>query len=281
MKTINYKEMKNIVKVAAVAVLAVSALATTSCSKSKYAKDCTLKNDVDTFSYALGFFEAKGITQMFERAQLFDTIYMEKIESAFGEKLAEGYVKTRHQQFDTLDIESFLYGFHHSIRFGKGKITEDAANLILDSRFNSVRERKQAEAKEKAAAEIVKGQEFLAEKEKEEGVIKTESGLLYKVVTMGTGKKPVDGDKVKVLYTGKLIDGTIFDSTANRDNEPTEFPINRVIKGWTEVLKLMPVGSKFTAYIPSELGYGERGAGENIPGNATLIFDIELLDIVK
>lgn len=274
--------MKNMfVKVAAVAVIAASALATTSCSKSKYTNDCTLKNEVDTFSYALGFFEAKGITQIFERAQLFDTIYMDKIADAFGQKLAQSYLDTRKQQFDTLDIESFLYGFNHSVRFNKGKLDETAANLILDTRYNSVRERKQAEAKEKAAAELAKGQEFLAEKEKEDGIIKTESGLLYKVEKLGTGKKPVATDRVSVLYTGKLIDGTVFDSTAKRNNEPTTFGVGQVIKGWGEVLQLIPVGSKVTAYIPSELGYGERGAGQDIPGNAVLIFDIELLDIVK
>ena len=112
-------------------------------------------------------------------------------------------------------------------------------------------------------------------------VITTESGLQYQVVTEGKGAKPTADDKVKVHYTGTLLDGTKFDSTMDRGGEPAEFPVGGVIKGWTEVLQLMPVGSKYIVWVPSELAYGERGAGQDIKPNSTLKFEIELLDIVK
>ena len=124
------------------------------------------------------------------------------------------------------------------------------------------------------------GQAFLEEKAKEEGVIATESGLLYKVIREGKGKKPTTADKVKVNYEGRLIDGTVFDSSYER-NEPAVFGVTQVIKGWTEALQLMPVGSEYELYIPYELAYGERGAGQSIPPYATLIFKVELLGIEK
>lgn len=104
--------------------------------------------------------------------------------------------------------------------------------------------------------------------------------MQYQVVTEGTGDKPTATDKVKVHYTGTLLDGTKFDSSVDR-GEPMEFPVNGVIKGWTEVLQLMPVGSKYIVWIPSDLAYGERGAGQDIKPNSTLKFEIELLEIVK
>lgn len=124
------------------------------------------------------------------------------------------------------------------------------------------------------------GQAFLEEKAKEEGVIATGSGLLYKVIREGKGKKPTTEDKVKVNYEGKLIDGTVFDSSYDR-SEPIVFGVTQVIKGWTEALQLMPVGSEYELYIPYDLAYGERGAGQSIPPYATLIFKVELLGIEK
>ena len=138
-------------------------------------------------------------------------------------------------------------------------------------------EARQANANKELAAE---GEAFLAENATKEGVMVTESGLQYKVVTMGNGEKPTADDKVKVHYHGTLIDGTVFDSSVER-GEPIEFPLNGVIKGWTEGLQLMPVGSKFILYIPYQLAYGERGAGENIGPCEALIFEVELLEIVK
>ena len=123
------------------------------------------------------------------------------------------------------------------------------------------------------------GEKFLAENGLKEGVITTESGLQYEVIKMGKGKKPSATDRVKVHYHGTLIDGTVFDSSVDR-GEPITFGLNQVIKGWTEGVQLMPVGSKFRFYIPQELGYGAQQAG-NIPPYSTLIFEVELLDIEK
>jgi len=279
-KTIKNKTMKNfIMKVAVLAVVFVTAFATTSC-QNKYAKKCTLKNNIDSVSYCLGYFEAKGLLQIFDRVP-FDTIDNKALANTFLKgKLTDEYIKTRAEQFDTLDVESFLHGFHSMLVYGQGQITDEFANMLCQSRFTDVRNRKDTERKEKANRTLAEGQNFLAENAKKEGVIVTESGLQYVVVKMGDGAKPKETDRVKVLYTGKLIDGTVFDSTdKNNNGEPIAFPLKGVIKAWTEVLQLMPVGSKFTIYAPSELAYGERGAGDKIPGNATLIFDIELVEI--
>jgi FKBP-type peptidyl-prolyl cis-trans isomerase FkpA len=123
----------------------------------------------------------------------------------------------------------------------------------------------------------VAGEKYLADNAKKEGVTVTESGLQYEVMVQGDGDMPVATDVVKVHYKGTLLDGTEFDSSYSRD-EPTTFPLNRVIAGWTEGLQLMPVGSKYKFTIPSELAYGDRDLGK-IPANSTLIFDVELLEI--
>ncbi len=122
------------------------------------------------------------------------------------------------------------------------------------------------------------GQEFLAKNAKEPGVVVLPDGLQYKIITAGTGKKPDSTSSVTVNYVGTLIDGTEFDSSIKR-GQPVTFPVNGVIRGWTEVLQLMPMGSKWKVFIPSVLGYGDRGAGQKIGPNATLIFEVELISI--
>ncbi|WP_321515332.1 FKBP-type peptidyl-prolyl cis-trans isomerase [Marinifilum fragile] len=126
---------------------------------------------------------------------------------------------------------------------------------------------------------ITKGEKFLSENAKKEGVVTTASGLQYRVITEGTGEKPAATDQVKVHYRGTTIDGKEFDSSFKR-NQPATFAANRVIKGWTEALQLMPVGSKYELFIPANLAYGPRGAGGDIGPNETLIFEVELLEIV-
>ena len=130
---------------------------------------------------------------------------------------------------------------------------------------------------EKVAQLMAEGKAFLAENGKKEGVITTASGLQYKVLKQGDGQVPQESDKVKVHYEGRLIDGTVFDSSIQR-GEPATFLPTQVIKGWTEALTMMPVGSKWQLYIPQELGYGPRSAGQ-IPPYSTLIFDVELIEI--
>lgn len=140
---------------------------------------------------------------------------------------------------------------------------------------------KQAQALQQAQFEAIAkaGEDYLADNAKKDGVVVTDSGLQYEILTKGEGKIPTRNDKVRVHYTGELIDGTVFDSSVSR-GQPAEFPVTGVIAGWVEALQLMPVGSKWRLTIPQNLAYGERGAGASIPPFSTLVFEVELLDIV-
>jgi FKBP-type peptidyl-prolyl cis-trans isomerase FklB len=167
---------------------------------------------------------------------------------------------------------------------GKGKMDDKVARGYILSFMNARQHAKQlqdaAVNKDKYRSLIQQGDSFLQKNKENPGVIVTPSGLQYKVVKMGTGPKPVPTDKVKVHYTGTLINGTKFDSSVDR-GQPAEFVLNGVIKGWVEGLQLMPVGSKFILYLPAELAYGSQQASEIIKPYSTLIFEVELLDIAK
>ncbi|HEJ9577013.1 TPA: peptidylprolyl isomerase [Proteus mirabilis] len=149
----------------------------------------------------------------------------------------------------------------------------------LHNALRTMHERAEAVRQERQAALAEAGKVFLAENVKKEGVQVTESGLQYKVLKAGDGAISARTDHVRVHYTGRLIDGTVFDSSVQR-GQPAEFPVNGVIAGWIEALTLMPVGSKWELYIPYQLAYGERGAGAAIPPFATLVFEVELLEIL-
>lgn len=172
-----------------------------------------------------------------------------------------------------INFDIIRFGFVSELNNVEGRIMTGAD---ADTYVRGVMEARAAATAKEFTAE---GEAFLAENATKEGIIVTESGLQYEVISMGTGAKPAATDKVKVHYHGTFIDGEVFDSSVER-GEPIEFGLNQVIKGWTEGVQLMPVGSKFRFYIPYNLAYGEQGRG-GIPPYATLIFDIELFDIVK
>ncbi|MEG2070823.1 MAG: FKBP-type peptidyl-prolyl cis-trans isomerase, partial [Bacteroidales bacterium] len=174
-----------------------------------------------------------------------------------------------------VDLNTFIKGFTDGVN-GKNQFSQQEIEEI----FNVFNAEMQAKQNKDVDAEKAKGAAFLAENKKKEGVITTPSGLQYKVIKMGTGAKPTATDKVKVHYHGTTLDGNVFDSSVQR-GEPISFGLNQVIKGWTEGVQLMPIGSKFIFYIPSDLAYGDRGAGGAIKPGATLIFEVELLDIEK
>lgn len=174
-----------------------------------------------------------------------------------------------------LDMESFIKGVKDGIA-DQNKFTDEEMNAI----FSELQKDLQAIHEDKIRAEKEKGRKFLEENKKNKSIYTTESGLQYKIITRGTGPKPTADSKVTVNYEGRLLDGTVFDSSI-KQGKPITFGLNRVIRGWTEGVQLMPVGSKFIFYIPSDLAYGDRGAGNDIPGGATLIFEIELLSIDK
>ena len=152
------------------------------------------------------------------------------------------------------------------------------AQQIVEDFFRRQEEKQRAEAAEKYKGAKSEGEKYLSENAKKEGVVTLPSGLQYKVLKEGNGKSPKATDKVVCHYEGMLIDGTMFDSSIQR-GEPATFPLNGVIAGWTEGLQLMKEGAKYRFFIPYQLGYGERGAGASIPPFATLVFDVELIEV--
>ena len=202
-------------------------------------------NDIEKMSYALGMNVAGNITELPVELD-FNQVIAAISDVSSGKKPA-------------LELEEY----HKNMQAFQQKVQE-ASRAAAD----------------KAAQENVKaGKAFLEENKAKEGVQVTASGLQYKVLKEGSGKKPVSTDKVKVHYTGKLIDGNVFDSSVQR-GEPAVFGVTQVIPGWVEGLQLMSVGSKYEFVIPSELAYGERGAGGAIPPCAVLVFEVELLEIM-
>jgi FKBP-type peptidyl-prolyl cis-trans isomerase FklB len=209
----------------------------------------------------------------------------EKKPASLIEKVSYSIGLRMGQNFSGDGIEVDLSWLTQGIEDG---LKKDAKPLLTDkeSREAMIEFQKDLQAKQLAKAEAAgkknkqEGDAFLAANKKKDGVKATDSGLQYKVVKKGDGATPKATDTVKVHYHGTLIDGTVFDSSVER-GEPAQFPVNRVIPGWTEALQLMKVGDKYQLYIPSDLAYGERGAGGDIGPNSVLIFDVELLDIVK
>ncbi len=230
-----------------VALIALTAVGLVACNEEKAEqKPLTLDNDVKKFSYAMGMDVGRSLKGL----------EVEVDEAAFSQAVRDALAGS----------ETIL--------------KEEESARIKQDFFRKKQEGQMAERKSLGEKNKAEGAAFLAENAKKKGVTVTDSGLQYEVITMGDGDKPKPEDKVKVDYKGTLIDGTEFDSSYSR-GQPISFPLNGVIKGWTEGVALMPVGSKFKFYIPSELAYGERGAGAKIGPDATLIFEVELLAIEK
>ena len=181
---------------------------------------------------------------------------------------------------DEINKDLVLLGLINALK--NEKILLDDAFNIVDSKMSAAQtrleEEKNAELKVQYADAIAKGKRFFEENKSRAGVVTLPNGLQYQILTEGTGAKPAINDRVKVHYRGTLLDGTVFDSSIDR-GEPAVFGVGQVIKGWTEALQLMPVGSKWMLFIPSELGYGSRGAGDVIKPYSDLIFEVELLGI--
>jgi len=183
-----------------------------------------------------------------------------------------------HRQSVPVDPNILLRGLKDSLAGGKTLLTEDQAKAALTEVQNEMRKKQQEQMQAAGEANKKEGEAFLAANKGKDGVVTLPSGLQYKVLTQGTGPKPAADDTVVCNYRGTLINGTEFDSSYKR-GQPATFPVSGVIKGWTEALPLMPVGSKWQLFIPAELAYGERAPGPEIGPNATLIFEVELLSI--
>lgn len=221
--------------------LALAAIALSSCENKECAK-VALNSEIDTVSYLIGVDMANSLKN-FPGEKLNEKAIM----MAFNEKLNE--------------------------KEPSCMMTDEEMNEFITAYFRKVKEAEAVNMKAKSDS-------FMMSMKAQEGVQSTESGLLYRVIKEGTGAKPAATDKVKVHYEGKLMDGTVFDSSKQR-GEAAEFPLNAVIPGWTEGLQLMSEGSIYELIIPYELGYGERGAGNMIPPCSPLVFEVELLSIEK
>lgn len=171
---------------------------------------------------------------------------------------------------EDLNDELFIRGINDAIDGKQPLLTTEQANMFLNQYVTMLNEKR-------AQKNLEEANKFFAENSKNKDVVTLESGLQYKVIRDGIGKSPVDTSVVTVHYTGRLLDGSVFDSSVER-GQPARFPVNRVIPGWTEALKLMKTGASWILYIPPELGYGERGQGRILP-NSVLIFEVELLDV--
>ena len=195
---------------------------------------------------------------------------MEKISYALGLNIGNNLMGAGVKE---IDFAKFFKAIEDAMSKREQEMTNEDAQQLLNSYFGEMQQ-KQAEAQMKV------GIEFLAENAKKEGVTTLPSGLQYEILTEGNGEKPTADQSVVCHYHGTLIDGTVFDSSVQR-GQPATFGVSQVIQGWVEALQLMPVGSKWKLYIPQELAYGAQGAGQVIAPYSALVFEVELIDIVK
>lgn len=198
----------------------------------------------------------------------------EKFSYALGMKMGANL----HKQSVPVDPNILARGLKDGLAGTKTLLTDEEAQAAIMAVQNDMRAKQQEKMKEAGDANKKEGETFLAANKAKEGVVTLPSGLQYKILTAGTGAKPTTSDSVVCNYRGTLINGTEFDSSYKR-GQPATFPVTGVIKGWTEALQLMPVGSKWQLFVPSDLAYGERGPSPDIGPNSTLIFEVELLSI--
>lgn len=195
---------------------------------------------------------------------------MDKVSYALGLSIGNNF---QNSGIKNLQVDDFVKGLKDVLDEAAPAIGYDEAKQVINDYFMQLQ-------KEKLEINKKAGEEFLSINKHRDGVVTLPSGLQYQVLKKGDGPRPTPADKVKCHYHGTLIDGTVFDSSVQR-GEPAVFGVSQVIPGWVEALQLMPVGSKWRLFIPSDLAYGEHGAGEAIEPNSALVFDVELLDIVK
>ena len=285
-----------------VSIFMAIAAAASLASCTAQAPKANLKTDIDSLSYSIGMAQTQGLKGYLTGRRDVDTAYMaefikglneganktSKKDIAYmaglqiGQQISNQMMKGINQELfagdstKTISKDNFMAGFIAGTLEKGGVMTMEAAQEYTRTAMETI---KAKAMEEKYADNKAAGEKFLAENKTKEGVKTTESGLQYKVITEGKGEIPADTCKVKVNYKGTLIDGTEFDSSYKR-NEPATFRANQVIKGWTEALTMMPVGSKWELYIPQELAYGSRESGQIKPFS-TLIFEVELVGIEK
>ena len=285
-----------------VSIFMAIAAAASLASCTAQAPKANLKTDIDSLSYSIGMAQTQGLKGYLTGRLDVDTAYMaefikglneganktSKKDIAYmaglqiGQQISNQMMKGINQELfagdstKTISKDNFMAGFIAGTLEKGGVMTMEAAQEYTRTAMETI---KAKAMEEKYADNKAAGEKFLAENKTKEGVKTTESGLQYKVITEGKGEIPADTCKMKVNYKGTLIDGTEFDSSYKR-NEPATFRANQVIKGWTEALTMMPVGSKWELYIPQELAYGSRESGQIKPFS-TLIFEVELVGIEK
>ena len=289
--------MKKFTFVAAMAIAAASFV--TSCGNSTSSKP-NLKNDVDTLSYAMGMAQTQGLKQYLAQMEI-DTTYMDafikglneganagddKKKAAYymgiqiGQQISNRMVKgINHELFGedstkTISLKNFMAGFVQGVKGKKGMMTVEQAGQIAQMKMMAI---KAKNMEEQYGPLKKKGEEWMAANAKKAGVKTLPSGVQYKVIKEGSGAMPKDTSTVKVNYEGRLIDGTVFDSSHKR-GEAVTLRANQVIKGWTEALVHMPAGSVWEVYIPQELAYGDREQGQIKP-YSPLVFKIELISV--
>lgn len=296
--------MKKVFSIAIILLAACALSATAAKKKSKKKAEAPVEKvdtvSMDLFSYAFGKANTQGLLPYLEQREGVDMNYIDaflegfdktemseedkrmaaklagiKIRQQVETQIYPGVTKQICDSVDLMNKKLFIYGFRQGVA-GEGEMMMDSAQAIVAKQMKYYQS---VEAERKYGDNRRAGEEFLKANAKLKDVKTTASGLQYKVLTEGNGEKPGEMSRVKVNYEGRLIDGTVFDSSYDR-GQPATFGVNQVIKGWTEALQLMPVGSKWELYIPQEIAYGDRDQGKIKPFSC-LIFTVELLEIVK